>query len=230
MYNQTRLIKLGKMSKEHLTAIIKAGVDIPNDGNIQEKYQHNLQVIAENTPVKGDPLYTWIIIESRKYNTSGLKIWQMKLWQEYVGLEFLKTFGSENQAWIARFEAYKKDLADRNYWNGRAFKWFNSQVLQFQSERLFAWKVEMLLETGLPLAVIDTKKAASGCGKNAHAWKVNYEQYKAFLIATGRKPRIKRSAEEKNLRSWEYAEINALRRGGRTDKEAEMLAQIGITG
>lgn len=228
MYNQTRLIKNGHMSDEHMSALIKAGVDIPNKGNLHDKYVRNVKSIKASSPSQGDELYKWAVNQSRMYNEKSILKWRRDIWDKETGSDFIETFGVSNQNWIRELKGYSNVLKNpsdtEEYVN--ACIWLNYQVELLGTGKLYDWKVRYIENEGLALK----ERCIPNISKKSILWAKNYLEYSVFLKENGRRPRCSsgRSASEKALRNWAYTEIKAIRRGARTDLEIKKLADIGI--
>lgn len=222
MYNQTRLIKTGHMSQEHIQALLDAGVDIPNKGNLNDTYVRNVRSVVQKTPSKGN-LYTWMIIQHREYESGTLLDWRIQIWKENDAMELLETFGKANQKWIERLSVYAELLKGQAESSDRkeAVIWFNRQVVKSQKDALPAWKLKMLKESGLEL-----KKIAIP-GNHRDRWLKRYEQYAGFCAGNGRRP-SQTSTEEKALYSWGRTQIKLMRKGELSAERRNLCRNIGL--
>ncbi len=222
MYNQTRLIKNGHMSDEHLEALLDAGVDIPNKGNVVDNYTRKVVSFKQ-----GDKnLSGWVSVQAKLYSEGQLSGWRIEIWNTYFDVEYLNTHGSRNQAWLERLEAYAKRLGgapdtSKEYLD--AAVWFNHQVDADTEGSLRQWQKTKIAEKGLELKkLVSSKQEVERLTK--------YAQYKRFLESHREVPKASygRSDYEKSLRNWAYTEIKAIRRGSRSKEWISELAKLGI--
>lgn len=227
MYNQTRLIYKGHMSDEHYYALLEAGVDIPNKGNLNDTYIRNVKSVLKKTPDKKDKLYTWAYSQQLKYNTGTLEKWRVDIWFSYgkKAVVTLETFGNSNQEWLRRLESYASLLKGNNLKNmtKEAAKWLNSQVEADRCGKLYEWKKQKLKSEGIALKIINLKEFNEYKKRNA----ASYQEYKAFVDKYGRKPNQKIEAEKK-LYFWSRKQIKKIREGSLSSAEIKQFAKLGI--
>ncbi|MBP3781718.1 MAG: hypothetical protein J6I68_00555 [Butyrivibrio sp.] len=212
MYNQTRLIKIGHMSKSHITALVNAGVDIPNKGNLNDTYTRKVRAFAKKRPEKGTSLYTWTMIEQKKYNLGTLRKEYLAIWEEHIEMIALERFGVANQKWIENYE--KADNA-----------WIIKQNSKYEEGKLYPWQIRLLREKDL--ITDDPAKEFAIPTHHSTAFLKNCEEYRKFLELHDRKPK-QQYWEERSLYFWSRGEIKAMRKGSRSAEEIAILNGLGI--
>lgn len=212
MYNQTRLIKNGRMSRNHITALVNAGVDIPNEGNLIKTYTRNVRAFAKKRPEKGSSLYLWALKEQKRYEDGSLADEYISIWKEYVELEDFERFGVNNQKWLE-----KLSVSDP--------KWVERQNVLYRENRLRRWQCDLLMEHGLIFKRMPKKVKDP---RHANCMTKRCAEYKAFLKENGRKPKQGGEKDEKALYMWGRDEIKAIRAGKRSARDIKILKSLGI--
>lgn len=207
MYNQTRLIITGYISEAHLQKLIEAGVDIPNRGNLYERYMNNIAAIRERgIPDPGDALYLWAMKQAK----TKLCDWQQEAWDS-LGINPWE-LGAENKRWYNRYclIAGKKamDSSDRT--------WYKGQKRLLDTGSLPEWKANLITKLSKKVPV--------------SKWEKMYNEYMDFQKKTGGKPSQSEKSQRYNavLYNWQRHEINALRAGQRTWEQVWLLQEAGI--
>ena len=218
MYNQTRLIINGHISDEHYYALIQAGADIPNRGNLYERYMANVQKCSKKAPQKGDSLYKWMV---NQFNENrALCDWQVQAWKD-AGIT-IEMVGESNQKWYERFLSYKAALSGDGL-SCNDVKWINIQIKNLNSNKIASWKRDKLSTLG----ICENTEPINVKGKYASIWESHVKEYYEFVQKNGRKPSQSRK-EEKFLYFWRCCEIKAIRRGSRNKAQIKTLENLGI--
>ncbi len=224
MYNQTRLIKEGHMSKEHMIALVKAGVDIPNKGNLYEKYVKSVQKFR-NLTLEGFTLnkrmYNWALIQARDYNEHNMAQWKIEIWQDHADIQSIESFGLANEEWLRMHKRCAASMPLTKDSDEEFLLWFNRQLDHMYAGKLYDWQVRYMENSGFPQEKIEIPAARD------IAFEENCMIYEKFVKENGKKPGTKTLAEKK-LQQWAADQRRRMKMGKKTPEQVERLKSLGI--
>lgn len=219
MMNQTRLIKQGHISAEHYQALVDAGVDIPNKGNIYDQYMRNIAAVKKEVPKKGSSLYSWLLIQFNKRDE--LQEWQREA-LDNTGLS-IEMVSVNAQRWMNVFETFLSEWQTGSL-SRRNATWGQSQVRHLQKGTLAEWKVVRLQGIGIGSDTVIFSRSL----KERDRFEEKYAEYQQFLKENKRLPRQNRCQKEMNLYSWRRQQIQLIEAGTYSDDRVKRLQQVGI--
>ena len=220
MYNQTRLILNGNMSAKHYMALVRAGADIPNRGNLYEKYIKNVETLKkmkdEGTyPEPSSSLDQWL--RKQFLPDTVLCDWQDEALSE-AGFS-IENCSNSNRKWMQMFDAFQNSPSQKTT------VWIRKQLDFLKKGLLEDWKKKKLSQIG-----IDENYVPVVVNAHSKAFDNKITSYMEFVKEHGHKPKSKlaKSQEEWLLNQWATGERRNVKKGKRTEQQIMQLKELGI--